>query len=194
MQRPITRWLSGVMLVLVLAVAGCESSPVELTTDQAAIEALILTEADFFTSDLFSAVGAEDPDSPVPGKVLADIVPWRWGRQILDVTREIDITINEGTEGDPTTAEVTWSAQLTGLFHIIDTTGTAHSKDLNDDAVRYATFERRPDATATTQHRGWRMTSISGTTVVSDPNTVEIVEVRLTSTGGVDTTFTDVST
>lgn len=194
MQRSITRWLTVVMLAVVLAAAGCENSPVELTTDQAAIEAIILDEADFFTSDLFSDVGAEDPDTQVPGRVLADIVPWRWGRQILDVTREIDITIHEGTEGDPPTAEVTWTGQLTGLFHIIDTTGTAYSKDLNDDAVRYATFERRTNATAQNQYRGWRMTGISGTTVVSDPNTVEIVQVRLTSTGGVDTTFTDVST
>ncbi len=193
MQRSITRWLSGVMLILVLAAAGCDSTPVELTTDEAAIEALILTEADFFTADLFSDQGAEDPDSQVPGRVLADIVPWRWGRQILDVTREIDITIHEGDPGEPATAEVTWTGQLTGLFHIIDTTGTAYSKDFVSDAVRFATFERRTNATAQTRHRGWRMTSISGTTVVSDPNTVEIQQVRLTSTGGVDTTFTEVS-
>jgi len=194
MQQPITRWLSGGLLVLVLAVAGCDGTPVELSDDQSAIEALILTEVDFFTSDLFSAQGAEDPDSQVPGRILADIVPWRWGRQILDVTREIDVTIHTDDEGNPATADVTWTGQLAGLFHIIDTTGTAYSKNLAADAVRYATFERRANATAQTQHRGWRMTGISGTTVVSDPNTVEIVQVQLTSTGGVDTTFTDVST
>lgn len=194
MHRTITRWLSGLMLVLVLAASGCDVSPVEMTEEQAAIEAAILEEADFFTSELFSAQGAEDPDSPSLGRALADIVPWRWGRQIEEVTREVDITIFDDDSGNPATAEVTWAARLDGTFHIIDTTATHYSKDFLDDAVRYATFEKRSEASARAHHRGWRMTSISGTTVVSDPNTVTIQQVRLTSTGGVDTTFTDVST
>ena len=38
------------------------------------------------------------------------------------------------------------------------------------------------------------MTAISGTTVISDPNNVTIQQVHLTSTGGLDTIITDVST
>ncbi len=195
MRKPITRWLTGAIMVAVLVATGCELSPTELSEDRAAIEAAILAEADFFTSDLFSAVGAEDPDTPVPGsgKTLADIVPWRWGRRMLDVQRDIEITIHDEGDG-PATADVTWMGLLSGTFHIIDTTATHYSKDFTDTAVRFATFERRENATAQMQNRGWRMTAISGTTVISDPNTVEIVQVRLTSTDGVDTTFTDVST
>ena len=195
MQKPITRWLRGTMMVMVLVVSGCELSPTELSEDRSAIEAAILEEADFFTFDLFSAQGAEDPDTPTmgPGRTLADIVPWRWGRQMLDVQRDMDITIHDEGDG-PATADVIWTGLLSDTFHIIDTTATHYSKDFTDTAVRFATFERRENATAEMHNRGWRMTAISGTTIISDPNTVTIQEVHLTSPGGLDTILTDVST
>ncbi|MFC1628838.1 hypothetical protein ACFL3H_06960 [Gemmatimonadota bacterium] len=195
MQTPITRWLTGAMMVMVVVVSGCELSPTELSEDRSAIEAAIMEEADFFTFDLFSAQGAEDPDTPTtgPGRTLADIVPRRWGRQKLDIERDMDITIHDAGDG-PATADVTWTGLLSGTFHIIDTTATHYSKDFTDTAVRYATFERRENATAQAQNRGWRMTAISGTTIISDPNTVSIQQVHLTSTSGLDTIITNVST
>jgi hypothetical protein len=182
--------LAPLSAALILLAVGCDENPTALDNDLSAIQELILEEADFFTADLFSAEGAEDPDTPVPGRILTDIVPWRWGRQILEVVRNIEISIDDSA--DPATASVTWNATLNGLFHIIDTTGTAYSKDLEDNAVRYATFSRsgNPDG----PRRGWRLTSISGTTIVSNPNTVSITGVHLTTSGGLDTTFTDVST
>ncbi|MFC1499493.1 hypothetical protein ACFL6T_00565 [Candidatus Zixiibacteriota bacterium] len=195
MQNSITRWLTGAMVIMVLVVSGCELNPTELSNDQTAIEAAILAELEYFTADLFSAQGAEDPDTPTtgPGRTLADIVPWRWGRQMQDIQREMDITINDDGDG-PATADVVWTGLLSGTFHIIDTTATHYSKEFTDTAVRYATFERRENATAQAQNRGWRMTAISGTTVLSDPNSVTIQQVHLTSTGGLDTIITDVST
>ncbi len=187
--RPLHR-LVPLAAVIALLAAGCDENPTALDEDLSAIQELILEEADFFTADLFAAEGAEDPDTPLPGRLLADIVPWRWGRQIMDVERDIDISIDDSA--DPAVATVTWNATLTGLFHIIDTTGTAYSKDLEDNAVRYATFVRSGDTSG--PRRGWRMASISGTTVLSNPNTVSITEAHLTSSGGLDTTFTDVST
>ncbi len=190
MQTTPLRWLAPLAAALALLAAGCDENPAAVNQDLAAIRDLIAAEADFFTVDLFSAEGAEDPDTPIPGRILADIVPWRWGRQILEVERDIDISID--SSADPAVATVTWNATLTGLLHIIDTTGTAHAKDLEDNAVRYATFVRAGNVTG--PNRGWRMTSISGTTIVSNPHTVGITGVTLTTTGGFDTTFTDVST
>lgn len=185
------RWLTPLAIALLMMAAGCEESPTEADEDLAAIESLILEEADLFTADLFNAQGAEDPDTPIPGKALEDIVPWRWGRQILDVSREIDIDIDDPADG-PATASVTWNATWTGVFHVIDTTAAHYSKDFTDDAVRYATFIK--SGAAGTAHRGWRLDTVSGTTIMSDPNTVQITSVTITSTDGIDTTFTDVST
>jgi len=175
---------------VVLLAVSCDENPTALERDISAIQDLILEEADFFTADLFSAEGAEDPDTPIPARVVTEIVPWRWGRQIMDVVRDIEISIDD--TADPVTAEVTWNATLTGLFHVIDTTGTAYSKDLEDNLVRYATFTKSGDPDG--PRRGWRLASISGTTVVSNPNTVTITGAHLTTSGGLDTTFTDVST
>ena len=119
---------------------------------------------------------------------------WAAGFESPGVNDEVRATVVFDDGDGPATADVTWTGLLTGVFHIIDTTATHYSKDFTDTAVRFATFERRENATAQTQNRGWRMTAISGTTIISDPNAVEIQQVRLTSTDGVDTTFSDVST
>lgn len=187
MRAPIIRRLSPALLLLLLA-AGCELSPTSMNDDEAAIQSLVTEEADFFTADLFGDDGAESPTTP---RTLADIDPWRWGRHIDSVTRDITIQIEDPAEG-PTTALVTWNATLAGTFHVVDSDTVHYQKPFVADAVRYATFERRDGMS--TMHRGWRLTSISGTEVVSDPVTVAIVQVNLASTGGLDTTFSDVST
>lgn len=191
MLKPSVRWLAPAALALLLTAAGCSSNPTEVDQDISALESLVAAESDFFTADLLSDNGAEDPDTPSPAKLLAEIVPWRWGRQIQNVDREIDISIHEPA-GEPATAEVTWSAEITGVFHVIDSEAQHYGKDFIDNAVRYATFQRR--AAVDAAHRGWHMTAISGTEIVSNPNSVEILEVNMTSTNGIDTTFTDVST
>jgi hypothetical protein len=93
MKNPIIRWLAPAALALLLVASGCEMNPTSAddNEDQAAILSLIGEEADFFDSDLFSAQGAEDPTTPA--KVLADVVPWRYGRQILGVDKDISVTI-----------------------------------------------------------------------------------------------------
>lgn len=187
MRNSTIRWLTPAALALLLVASGCETSPTQVNEDMAALQSLIEAEVDYFTADLFSGQGATDPTTPA--KVLADIVPWRYGRQILGVERDISIDIDNTTQ--PATAEVTWTAEITGAFHVIDTQANAYSKDYIDNLIRYATFERRGGTN--TQHRGWRMTSVSGTEIVSEGATVGIASVNMTSTDGVDTTFTNVS-
>lgn len=190
MKNPIIRWLAPAALALLLVVSGCEMNPTSAddNEDQAAILSLIGEEVDFFDSNLFSAQGAEDPTTPA--KVLADIVPWRYGRQILGVDKDISVTTDNTTE--PATAQVSWTVIKTGVFHIIDSSATAYSKDFTDTMMKFATFERRGPVDSF--RRGWRLVSISGTEIVSDGATVGIESVNLSSTGGVDTIFSDVST
>jgi hypothetical protein len=180
------------VLIVLLAATGCELSPTSADSnlDQDAILQLLLEEGDFFDATLFTAGGAEDPTTPA--KVVGDIVPWRFGRQILGVEKDISISIDNTT--DPATASVTWTVTRTGTFHVIDTTATAYSKDFTDTMLKYATFERR--GLTSGHRRGWRLVSVSGTEIVSDttPSVVDIVSINLSSTGGVDTTFTDVNT
>jgi hypothetical protein len=175
-------------MALVLVATGCDDSPLEVSQDESAIQQLLLAELESFTVDLFGET-TEEGTTPL-GKVLAEITPWRFGRQILNVDRMIDIQINNPGDG-PATAEVTWNAEITGAFHIIDTQATAYSKDFTSNAVRFATFVKV--ANTDLPRRGWRLTGISGTEVVSNPASVQIVSVSLSSTGGVDTTFTNVS-
>lgn len=188
MRNPILKRLSPIALALVLVAAGCESGPTSVNEDEAAIQTLIQEDFEFFTTDLFSGT-TEEGTTPL-GKVLAAITPWRFGRQILSVDRSIQINI-DNPAGGPATAEVTWNAAIEGVFHVIDTTATAYSKDFLNNAVRFATFEKRGPNTA--PRRGWRLTGISGIESISNPNTVQIVSINLTSTSGVDTTFSNVS-
>jgi hypothetical protein len=188
MRIPIHRWLSPLALVLVLMASGCDTEPTAINEDEAAIQAVILEEFDFFTADLFS--GTTEPGTTPFGKVLEPIEPWRFGRLIKSVDRYIDIQITN-PQGEPATAEVTWTADIRGVFVVVDTALTAYSKVFLNNAVRFATFEQR--GLATDARRGWRLTGISGTESVSDPNTVQIVSINLTSTSGVDTTYSNVS-
>jgi len=187
MRNSTIRWLTPAALALLLVASGCDTSPTQVNEDLAALQSLIEAEADYFTADLFSGQGAEDPTTPA--KVLADILPWRYGRQILGIERDISIDIDNTTQ--PATAAVTWTAEITGVFHVIDTQANTYSKDYIDNLIRFATFERR--GSTNTQHRGWRMTSVSGTEMESVGATVEIASINMTSTNGVDTTFTNVS-
>jgi hypothetical protein len=189
MRNPILRWLAPTLLAVVLVVSGCDESPVSVDEEQAAIQALIEENADFFTADLFSGA-TEEGTTPSLGKALTAITPWRFGRQILSVDRTVDITIDDPGDGTAT-ADVTWNAEITGVFHVIDDQANAWEKDFTDNAVRYATFEKLGPDTA--HRRGWRLTGISGTEVLSNPATVGIVSVHLQSVGGVDTTYTDVA-
>ncbi len=188
MRYPILRMLTVPALALALLAAGCDDSPTELDSDQTAIESIIAEELDFFTVDLYGDAADDDPDDPL-GRTLADIEPLRYYRQILDVDREVIITVDE--TADPIVADVSWTAVFDGVFHVVDTSANTYDKDFTDTAVRYAQFTKT--GTAADRHRGWAMTSISGTEVVSSPVTVQINSVHITSSGGLDVTFDNVS-
>ena len=190
MRNPILRWLSPALLALILFASGCESDPTAIEEDQAAIQALILEEAEFFSSDLFSGT-VEEGTTPSLGKALTAITPWRFGRQILNVDRTVEITINDPGDGTAT-ADVVWTAVITGVFHVIDDQANPYEKDFTDTAVRYATFAKLGLDSA--PRRGWRLTGISGTESLSSTATVDILSVQFESTSGVDTTYTDVAT
>lgn len=188
MRYPILRMLTVPAMVLALLATGCDDSPTELESDQAAIESIISEELDFFTAELYGDAADEDPDNPL-GRTLAEIEPWRYYRQILDVDREIVIEVDETAE--PVIADVTWTAVFDGVFHVVDTSATTYDKDFTDTAVRYAQFTKT--GADSDRHRGWTMTSISGTEMVSSPVTVQIDSVHITSSGGLDVTFYSVS-
>jgi hypothetical protein len=188
MRIPIHRLILGLALTALLLAAGCEKKATELSQDQSAIESIIAEELDFFTADLFGDTDSDQPDDPL-ARTVADITPWRFFRQVLDVDRDITISVDE--MADPMRADVTWTAVFDGVFHVIDTEAHTWDKDFTDTAVRYATFERL--GAATTTHRGWRLTEISGTELVSSPVNVQIQEVHVTSSGGLDVIFDNVS-
>ena len=192
MRSPILRRLAPAALLLLLFAAGCEESPLSADTDEAAIESLIAEQSELFGADFFSDAGAEEPDTPSLGRAAADITPWRYGRQITSVDRAIDIQITDMGD-EPDIADVTWTATITGVFHVIDEGGTSYDKPFVDTAVRYARFEQR--AAVSTTHRGWRLVAISGTEVATSdpPGSRQIESVQIISSGGVDTTFTDVA-
>jgi hypothetical protein len=188
MRIPIHRLLLVPAFALVLLAAGCDSNPTELSRDQSAIESIIAEELDFFTADLFGDDENDQPDNPL-ARTLADITPVRFFRQVLTTDRDITISVDE--TADPIRADVTWTAVYDGVFHVVDTEAGTWDKDFTDTAVRYATFEKLGAATET--HRGWHMTEISGTEVVSSPVNVQIQEVHVTSSGGLDVTFDNVN-
>ncbi len=190
MKSTFIRWLTPAALALLLVASGCELTPTnaDIAEDEAAILSLLGEEADLFDTALFTAEGTNDPGSAA--KTATEIVPWRFGRQISSIDKDITISIDNTVE--PATAEVTWNIAKTGVFLVRDTTWTIYSKDFSDNMIKFATLERRGGRH--TARRGWRLISLSGTEIVSDSATVGIVSVNLSSTGGADTTFTDVST
>jgi hypothetical protein len=188
MRIPIHRLLIVPALALILSAAGCESNPTELSRDQSAIESIIAEELDYFTADLFGDAENDQPDNPL-ARTLADITPVRFFRQVLTTDRDITISVDE--TADPIRADVIWTAVFDGVFHVVDTTAETWDKDFSDTAVRYATFEKL--GAATERQRGWHLTEISGTEVVSSPVDVQIEEVHITSSGGLDLTFDNVS-
>jgi len=192
MRSPILRHLAPAALVLLLIAAGCEESPTGIESDEAAIEAIIAEQAELFGADFFSEGGAEDPDTPSLARTAAEIVPWRYGRQILSVDRAIDIQITDMGD-EPDIADVTWTATISGVFHVVDEDTVHHEKPFTDTAVRYARFEQR--AAVSTAHRGWRLVAVSGTEVATSdpPGTRQIESVQILTSAGVDTTFTDVA-
>ncbi|MFO7767341.1 MAG: hypothetical protein R6W82_00030 [bacterium] len=193
MRRPILRLLAPAAFFLLFIAAGCEESPTGVESDEAAIQALIEEQAELFGADLFSGVGAEEPDTPSLARTAADIVPMRYGRQITSVDRTIEVQITDMGE-EPDIADVTWTAAITGTFLVVDDQQNIHEKPFVDTAVRYAQFEQRE--TVATPHRGWRLVAVSGTEVTTSdpPGSRQIESVRVhTLSGSVDTTFTDVA-
>jgi len=190
MKNSIIRWLTPAALALLLVASGCELTPtsVDTTADEAAILSLLGEESDLFDADLFTAEGTNEPGSAA--KIATAIVPWRFGRQISTKQKDISISIDETVQ--PATAEVSWTVIKTGVFLVMDTTHTIYSKDFSDTMIKFATLERRGNMN--TDRRGWRIISLSGTEIISDDATVGINSINLTSTGGVDTTFNNVST
>lgn len=190
MKSTFIRWLAPVALALLLVASGCEQNPTstDTTADETAILNLLGAEADLFDADIFVAEGTDD--SGPFAKTLTGIIPWRFGRHINTKQKDISISIDNTVQ--PATAEVTWTVAKTGAFLVMDTTSTIYSKDFSDTMIKFATLERRGNIN--TDRRGWRIISLTGTEIVSDNATVGIVSINLSSTGGADTTFSDVST
>ena len=116
-------------------------------------------------------------------------------REILsrDVRRTVEIT---APSGERPTAHVSTIARLRGIFHLFyDDPDNIYlpgmiDKRLNAVAQHNATFVQALAARDGDRRRGWRLTAISGTEVVSDPTTKDIVSVEIVSRS-VNLTITD---
>ena len=89
MKSTFIRWLAPAALALLLVASGCELTPTSIDTEEeeAAILSLLLEEADLFDANLFTAEGTNDPG--VAAKTATEIVPWRFGRQISLIEKDI---------------------------------------------------------------------------------------------------------
>lgn len=185
--------------LLAFALTGCgqdsttpESSS---TTDEGAVRTMMDEEAAYFdggqnVSDGQVGVGGVSPRSPAG----APIESFYFIREILsrDVRRTIEI---EAPSGERAVAHVSTTARLRGIFHLFyDDPESIYlpgviDKRLNAIAQHNATFVQalRPE---TDRRRGWRLREISGTEVVSDPTTKDIVSVEIVSRS-VNRTITD---
>jgi hypothetical protein len=186
--------------LMALALSGCgqdngtdpESSP---TTDEGAVRTMMDEESAYFdggqtVSDGEVGVGGSNPRSPA----AAPIESFYFVREIL--SRDVRRTVEIVTPNDERpTAHVSTIARLRGIFHLFyDDPDNIYlpgiiDKRLNAVAQHNATFVRaiRPE---TDPRRGWRLTAVSSTEVVSDPTTKDILSVEIVSRS-VNQTITD---
>ncbi|HWN82488.1 MAG TPA: hypothetical protein VNM87_10360 [Candidatus Udaeobacter sp.] len=186
--------------LMALALSGCgqdqatdpESSS---TTDESALRTMMDEEGTYFdggesVSDGQVGVGGSSPRSPSG----APIESFYFVREILsrDIRRSVEI---EAPNGERAIAHVSTTARLRGIFHLfVDDPDNIYlpgmiDKRLNAVAQHNATFVQafRPE---NDRRRGWRLAELSGTEVVSDPTTKDIVSVEIVSRS-VNRTITD---
>jgi hypothetical protein len=173
-----------------LGLTGCgEDNPTNLespaSTDEGALRSMMDGQAGYFDGGQGVSDGQVEVGTPGPrGATGAPIESFFFVREIL--RREIRRIIVIEESGDRPVAHVSTSADLHGIFHLyyddpenIYLASVLH-KRLEAHAEHRATFVRwlRPDRDP---HRGWRLTEVSGTEVVSVPTTKDIVSVEIIS-------------
>ncbi len=183
----------GILFVL----AGCaqNQSPVGPTDspDETYLRAFVDDNSELFTYDYQDGSGevADGGGDPAMSKLLAEIDPVVFWREITHRTKNIDISIYQDSLMDY--AEVTITTTLQGLFHTV-TMEVDYTKDIDDTAVRYAYLERSGSEQVGRRYGGWELKAISGWEIVSNPCTKVIHSVQvISSSGSIDTTITDVS-
>ncbi len=188
--------------LMTLALAGCgqdDTTSPDATTDdsfdQGALSQLMTEESDYFDGgEVLSAdrvmientQGKRTPEG-------APIESFYFVREIngRDVRREITI---DHPHGEPAVARVSTRVALRGMFHLfyedpdnIYLPGVI-DKPLRAMARHRAVFMQREQAMH--QHRGWRLTGISATEILSEPTTKDIVSLEVIS-NSVNLTITD---
>ncbi len=196
-QRLLPLWA----LIGLLSLNGCgEEGGTNPTpdsgSDEDAIRGLMAEQGAFFdggdaVSDGQVGVRGTGGKSAAAG---APIESFYFVREIRERNVRRTVVI-ETPEGRPPIAHVSTTAHLSGIFHLFyDDPDNVYlpgviDKRLQAIADHRATFVRveRPDGD---RHRGWRLAELSGTEVVSNPTTKDIVSVEVIS-NSVHTTITD---
>lgn len=188
------------ILAILFILGGCgkNESPVgpEISgDDETILRAFVDEYPDLFTFDYEDYEdGSQETESWSPDPALPrPIDPVAFWREITDKQREVDIHI---VQDSITTAEVTVTTYIQGLFHTV-TMDSHYTKQIDDTAVRYAYLEKErpgPSNGDTRRHGGWTLKKISGWEIFSHPCTKQINSLQVTSSSGlVDTVITDIS-
>ena len=191
------RSLAAIALFGVVAlISGClgsDDSPVAADgtdpAEESAIESVAFEEMSEFTE--IDVRYWEDPDE---GASLAPINTHRWKRELLSLDKTVEIVI-EKPDGEPATADVTVSAEATGLLHLLACSADSleHlTKDFDDAGSRRMFFEQVRLNRLTARHRGWKLAALSGVDIASANTTRTINSVRIQS-GDLDETITNVT-
>jgi hypothetical protein len=190
------RDLAGASLLAGTALmAGClndSSSDSAMTSedaqDERALEETVeLDIPEYASADIF--VYGEDGT----GAGRAAIEPLHWWRELENVDKTIQITINK-PEGGPNTADVAITCDASGILHVLacaDSTITPFRKEFKNTAVRSLYFER-PGRPIVHPRRGWKLRALSGVLAESPGTTRQILSVRVQA-GDVDETITNVT-
>ena len=165
-------------LFIIMGLAGILFMGCSRETDETAIETLI---TDVY-SDLFSI--EDDYQKPEGDSVASsqkkDYAFVFWWRELQDVSRNINISI----DGD--SAFVTITKELTGIMHRYpsdtwppdDSILIDKPKDFQDNATRYVVLKRNGNPRI---HRGWRIVAVSGAKILSPTRPFWIDSVKIVS-------------
>jgi hypothetical protein len=181
-----------------LVLQGCfgsdsDSNPAAATDEPAdqeeAINSVVFEEdADLADPDVMWF----DVDDASPSEAAAaPIATHGWRRELLSLDKTIEITI-ENEQGEIPTADVTVTAEASGILHLWacgDSTQVEYLKDFENTGVRSLYFERVRDRGP--RHRGWALMALSGVLIESPGTTRNINSVRIQA-AGVDETVTGV--
>jgi len=163
---------------IIMGLAGILFMGCSRETDETAIETLI---TDVY-SDLFSI--EDDYQKPEGDSVASsqkkDYAFVFWWRELQDVSRNINISI----DGD--SAFVTITKELTGIMHRYpsdtwppdDSILIDKPKDFQDNATRYVVLKRNGNPRI---HRGWRIVAVSGAKILSPTRPFWIDSVKIVS-------------